>query len=479
MTGTEPETNGARRSKGSNQGLARSLFRVALPRWRGGRYSLSKLFFNFYLLAMGSFVAIAFTADFVISTAQRGITDDYARRFMRGTITLIEDELFRHPRRDWQKKIKDIDEKFSYRLGIVERISLDRALTPTQVAKLDGGDIAIDHDGDIMYHRLGTSSQVLVVGPLASNRNPEIKDRLPLELRLRLLTWSLTGLIFGVALWFWVRPVWRDLEALRQTTRDLGEGNFEARAPTARSQLFSPLADTMNNMAERIQQLLATHRELSCGISHELRTPIARMRFALEMLSETDEHEERERLWAMMAADLDELDQLIDTSLTYARFEREAPEAHFSSVKFADWLSNEVDSVRLLGRQLHVAVDTRNLPENLCVDLDRKAMPYALRNLLRNAFKYASQEISVKAELLGEQIAIHVDDDGIGIPPEEREHIFSAFTRLDRSRDRATGGYGLGLAIARRVLELHGGTAIADASPLGGARLSLLWKAHQ
>ena len=478
MTGTETPAEG-NGHKEQNQGLARSLFRVALPRWRGSRYSLSRLFFNFYLLAMGSFVAIAFTADFVISTAQRGITDDYARRFMRGTITLIEDELFRHPRREWQKRIGDIDEKFSYKLGIVERITLDRTLTPLQVAKLDAGDIAIDHDGDIMYHRLGTSSQVLVVGPLASNRNPELTDRLPLELRLRLLTWSLIGVIFAVALWFWIRPVWRDLEALRQTARDLGDGHFDTRTPAARTQLFAPLSDTMNSMAERIRQLLATHRELSCGISHELRTPIARMRFALEMLSETDERAERERLWAMMEADLDELDQLIDTSLTYARFEREAPEAHYSSVKFADWLTDEVDSVRLLGRQLDITVDTSQLPESLCVDLDRKAMPYALRNLLRNAFKYASKRISVNAELMGDEVQINVDDDGIGIPPEEREHIFSAFTRLDRSRDRSTGGYGLGLAIARRVLELHGGTARADASPLGGARFTLSWKAHQ
>ncbi len=478
MTGTElphPEPD----EKRHNQGLARSLFRVSLPRWRGGRYSLSKLFFNFYLLAMGSFVAIAFTADFVISTAQRGITDDYARRFMRGTITLIEDELFRHPRSTWPKRIRDLDEKFSYKLGIVERMTLDRTLTPNQVIKLDAGDIAIDHDGDIMYHRLGTSSKVLVVGPLASNRNPELSERLPLELRLRLLTWSLTGVIFGIALWFWVRPVWRDLEALRQTARDLGDGDFEARSPPARSQLFAPLSDTMNNMAERVQQLLATHRELSCGISHELRTPIARMRFALEMLKETDERVERERLWVMMEGDLDELDHLIDTSLTYARFEREAPQPHFSSVPFAEWLSDEVDAVRLLGRDLKITVDTQKLPKNLTIDLDRKAMPYALRNLLRNAFKYAGTQISVSGELENDLVRIHVDDDGIGIPAEEREHIFSAFTRLDRSRDRSTGGYGLGLAITRRVLELHGGTAIADAGPLGGARFTLAWKAHQ
>ena len=474
MTGTEP---GDGREK--SQGLVRSLFRVSLPRWRGGRYSLSKLFFNFYLLAMGSFVAIAFTADFVISTAQRGITDDYARRFMRGTITLIEDELYRTPKRDWEKKISELDAKFSYRLGIVERITLDSKLTAPQVNKLDAGDIAIDHDGDIMYRRLGTSSKVLVVGPLAANRNPELKDRLPLDLRLRLLTWSLIGVIFGIALWFWVRPIWRDLETLRQTARDLGDGNFEARSPQARSQLFAPLSDTMNSMAERVQQLLATHRELSSAISHELRTPIARMRFALEMLSDTDDRAERERLWVMMEGDLDELDHLIDTSLTYARFEREAPEPHFSSVHFAEWLCEEVDAVRLLGHDLKITVDTEKLPENLDIDVDRKAMPYALRNLLRNAFKYAGRQIIVSAQLQDGKIVVHVDDDGIGIPPEDRENVFSAFTRLDRSRDRATGGYGLGLAITRRVLELHGGTATADASPLGGARFTLAWPLAQ
>jgi two-component system sensor histidine kinase RstB len=472
MTGTEPGDTGGGRGKG----LARSLFRVTLPRWKGGgRYSLSKLFFNFYLLAMGSFVAIAFTADFIISTAQRGITDDYARRFMRGTITLIEEELFRTPHNAWRKKIEYLDEKFSYHLDIVERMSLDRKLTPSQVIKLDAGDIAIDHDGEIMYHRLGTSSQVLVVGPLAASRDPERTERLPLELRLRLLTWSLIGVIFGIALWFWVRPVWRDLEALRQTARHLGDGNFDARSPAARSQLFAPLAETMNSMAERVQHLLATHRELSCGISHELRTPIARMRFALEMFSEADDKDERERLWAMMEADLDELDQLIDTSLTYARFERETPEPHFSRVDFAEWLADEVDSVRLLGRNLEVSIDTGALPPDLRIDLDRKAMPYALRNLLRNAFKYAGKQIRVSAEVQVKRVLIHVDDDGIGIPEEEREKVFSAFTRLDRSRDRSTGGYGLGLAIARRVLELHDGTATADASPLGGARFTLAW----
>ncbi len=440
--------------------------------WRG-RYSLSHLFFNFYLLVVGSFVAIALFADFVISTAVKGITDDYTGRFMRGTIVLIEEDLFRKPRSQWPKAITSLGEKFTYKLDIVERWTLK--LPPKQAEKLDNGDLAIDADGDIIYHRLKQTPQILVVGPLSPDADPDRPRTMPLELRIRLLTWSLIGLCLAIAVWFWVRPVWRDLEALRQTARSLGDGHFETRAPQARSSAFELLTDTLNGMAERVQRLIATQKETSSAISHELRTPIARMRFALEMLAETDEHAERERLGQMMEVDLDELDNLIDSSLTYSRFEREQPELHLTPVELAPWLEEKVDSVRILSRSIELTIDSSALPEGQQVELDLKSMPYAITNLLRNAIKYAKSKIAVSAEVVGDHIHVHVDDDGIGILPEERQRIFFAFTRLDRSRDRATGGYGLGLAIVRLVLVQHGGTATVDGSPLGGARFTLSW----
>ncbi len=440
--------------------------------WRG-RYSLSRLFFNFYLLVMGSFVAIALFADFVISTSVKGVTDDYTSRFMRGTIVLIEDDLFRKPRSEWPREIKVLGEKFAYKLDIVDRWTLN--LPPKQADKLDSGELAIDAEGDILYHRLKQTPQILVVGPINPGTNPDHPRALPLEVRVRLLTWSVIGLCLAVAVWLWVRPVWRDLEALRQTARALGDGHFETRAPDARSSAFELLTETLNGMAERIQRLIATQKELSSAISHELRTPISRMRFALEMLAETEENAERERLGKMMEVDLDELDNLIDSSLTYSRFEREQPELHLKAIELAPWLEEEVDSMRILGRQFEMTVDVSALPPGQRVELDPKSMPYAITNLLRNAIKYSRSKIAVSAEVVGQHIRIHVDDDGIGIAPDERQRVFTAFTRLDRSRDRATGGYGLGLAIVRLVLEQHGGTASADASPLGGARFTLQW----
>ena len=199
------------------------------------------------------------------------------------------------------------------------------------------------------------------------------------------------------------------------------------------------------------------------------------MRFALEMLAESADHPDRQRLMQMMDVDLDELDSLIDSSLTYARFEREQPELHLTPVELAPWLEEEVESMRILGGALELTVDTSAVPPVQCVELDLKSMPYAITNLLRNALKYAKSKIAVSAEVVEQQICVHVDDDGIGIPPEERKRVFYAFTRLDRSRDRATGGYGLGLAIVRLVLEQHGGTATVGESPLGGARFTLSW----
>ena len=464
MTGNNPG--------GRNRRLLDILWRYKPTPWRGS-YSLSRLFLSFYLLVMGSFVAIAFFADFVISTSVKGVTDDYTRRFMQGTIVLIEDDLFRKPRKEWPNAIKTLGRKFSYKLDIVERWTLN--LSVKQAEKLDAGELAIDKDGDILYHRLKNTPQVLVVGPLSPDADPDRPRTLPLELRIRLLTWSLIGFILAIAVWFWVRPVWRDLEALRKTARALGEGHFESRAPQARSPAFELLTETLNGMAERTQRLIAMQKELSSAISHELRTPIARMRFAVEMLPDADTADERERVRQMMSDDLEELDNLIDASLTYSRFEREQPELHLTRVDLEEWLNESVDAIRILGKSLELSVDCSALPRGQQVELDLKSMPYALTNLLRNAIKYAKSRIVVSAQVSANRVLIHVDDDGIGIAPDERQKVFSAFTRLDRSRDRATGGYGLGLAIVRLVLEQYEGSALADSSPLGGARFTLNW----
>ncbi|MDR1367202.1 MAG: HAMP domain-containing protein [Candidatus Accumulibacter sp.] len=458
----------------SRRGLFGFFSRHGHASWRG-RYRFSHLFLNFYFLVMGAFIAIVFAVDVLISIAVKGFADDYMRRFMRGTIFLIEEDLSRRPRSRWPQAIKELDKKFAYNLDIVDRWSLN--LPTDQAERLDSGNLAVAVDGETLYHRLKQTSSILVVGPLSASRPDARWPRgiMSPELRVRLMTLALISVFLAIAVWFWIRPIGRDLEALRQTARNLGEGHLESRAPEALSSTFALLTETINGMAERIQHLIATRKALSSSISHELRTPIARMRFALEMIPEADEAE-RKRLLRMLDTDVEELDNLVDSSLVYARYERRQFESNLSPVRIVPWIEEKTNAVRILGHTLSLTVNTRGLPEDQEADIDPWSMSYALTNLLRNAIKYATSRIIVSAEVADGLIRVHVDDDGIGIPPGDRTQIFHPFTRLDRSRDRATGGHGLGLAIVRQVLRMHRGSASASDSPvLDGARFTLEW----
>jgi two-component system sensor histidine kinase RstB len=444
-------------------------------------YWRSRIFLVCYLLCIGGFVLAAVLAVFLVNNAVRDMGDNYAHRFMRGTVTLIEETLSRHDPADWPQVIKGIDEKFSYSVSLLPRAGL--ALPKPLLTRIDQGDITIDYERDEVYHAVRDSGMVLMLGSFAPGRIPDMQIAdMPLgQHSSRLNVWIIICALFGIGLLIVLWPMLCDLEALRQTTCTLAVGHLEARAPGARSRLFAPLTDTLNGMADHIQRLLASQKELSCAISHELRTPIARLRFASEMVLVAKTDEERKRLGQMMESDLDELDELIDASLTHARFEQDAPilRMRLRPVNLSEWLKEELDRLQPLCQDKTLRLDLGALSPDQTVKMDGKYMARALSNLVRNAVRYAQQHIVIGAEMVDENVFLHVDDDGIGIPEAERQQVFTAFTRLDRSRDRSTGGYGLGLSITRRILELHGGQASAHASPLGGARFTLSWPGRE
>jgi two-component system sensor histidine kinase RstB len=439
----------------------------------GRRYSPLRIFCRFYLTLLGGFILIACLAHLLVASVVEDVGNRYAQRFMRGTFTLIEAELYRHERKDWSQVIEALNKKFTYRLRLIERERLPNEIR----ARIDQGDIIVSREHDEMYHVLSDHDAALVLGPFSPRHGPELALGMPLRLHTRLSIWVVFSVTFALALFIWVRPIFRDLEALRQTARALGDGRLETRTPGARNQIFAPLTDSLNSMADRIQHLIATQKELTSAMSHELRTPIARLRLMGEMACAAHTEEERQRLGEMMENDLDELERLIDASLTYARLEQNTLQLRPESVNLAHWLTTEAERLRPLLRDKTLCLNLRELAPEQEVTLDPQQMARALGNLVRNAARYAQQRIEISARIKNRIVFIHVDDDGVGIPEEKRKAIFTAFSRLDRACDRITDGYGLGLAITRRILTLHHGHARARSSPLGGARLSLEWPA--
>ncbi|MCO8648946.1 two-component sensor histidine kinase, partial [Burkholderia multivorans] len=172
-----------------------------------------------------------------------------------------------------------------------------------------------------------------------------------------------------------------------------------------------------------------------------------------------------------IAQDVTELDELIDMSLTYARLEYSSLQSNLEMTALVAWFEHQVSDAQLLYPER--TIESRiAIESDLRVKMDRRLMSYAMRNLLRNASKYAASRIVVGIALHHGNIVVSVEDDGPGVPEHERERIFDAFVRLDRR----TGGYGLGLAISRQVLHAHNGRiAVVDPLELGGARFEISW----
>lgn len=275
--------------------------------------------------------------------------------------------------------------------------------------------------------------------------------------------------VVSVSSWLLARSLTRPLRRLSDAARALGGGDLSARTGLQRADELGEVARAFDEMADRVAALLRAEKELLASISHELRTPLARIRVALDLAAEGDAEVARESL-ADIAGDLDELERLISDVLTAARLdlgsggvpplrrERLAPEALL-----------EQAAARFRGahpeRPLTCEIEG-GLAE---IDGDPVLLRRVIDNLLENAHKYTERPeapVSLRARKApGGGVEIEVTDQGIGISAEDLPRVFRPFFRADRSRTRATGGLGLGLALSRRIVEAHGG-AIALRSEL-------------
>jgi signal transduction histidine kinase len=209
---------------------------------------------------------------------------------------------------------------------------------------------------------------------------------------------------------------------------------------------------------------------MTAALSHEMRTPLARVRFAAAVLEGEVDESLRGQLRAVNA-DVQQIDDLISDMLDYARLDHPGLRMNCQAVPLAPWLRQVLASCPPHERKVsvrHEGLDTAWMEPRL--------MELAVNNLLVNALRYAKSRVQVSVTREKDLYRLVVEDDGEGIPEAARATIFRAFTRLDTSRNRETGGFGLGLAIVARIAALHRGRAVAGvSSTLGGAMLALEW----
>ena len=268
------------------------------------------------------------------------------------------------------------------------------------------------------------------------------------------------------------RRLSRPLERLTEAARRLGGGDLAARAPAASGRGEIPeLTRAFNEMAERVERLVRGEKELLANVSHELRSPLARLRLALALLPRDGATEARV---AEAERDLAELERLIDDVLATARLDATGLPTRLGEVDVRALLTGLAARAHgdpvLAGRPVRV-VDG----PPLALVADETLLRRALWNLVENAGKYGAPPITLAAARDGDRVVLSVSDEGAGIPAGARQRVLDAFQRLDAARTPGgPGGVGLGLTFARRVAEVHGGTiTVGPAGAERGCRVTI------
>lgn len=429
---------------------------------------MNRIFFRFFVLVMLSITAATFVIYFAFARLFGDPLDDIARRQAAAQIFLLEQYVDQAPGDEWLTRLNNVREVSEVRYDLMPLAQALDALGAGQRAELERGNIVIDVAGKSFYRRVDLDGERYI-----GSQDEVLHARnLPIDtgqaLKMELLRYVIVAIALLVPIALWSRSHWRALQSLSRMADEFCAGKLSVRARLKPSDAVYPLAERINHMAGRIEDLMEAQRNLLHSVSHELRTPIARLEFALELLDAKARDPELSRRIAAMEGDLSELNNLVKELLDMSKLDstrtlQGAPVELEALLR--DCCATLPPSPQQVACELASGLGT--------VEADARLLARAVGNLLRNAQKYAQGRIVLSARRTPDGVEIAVDDDGPGIPLDERERIFDPFYRLDRSRDRATGGFGLGLSIAHKAVALHGGTLRVESSPLGGARFVL------
>jgi len=325
--------------------------------------------------------------------------------------------------------------------------------------------------GVTLYYAMPDRGALLAIDyPLAGEKLPTLRLVLTLAFYIALVALTLT----------WLLPLLRRLETLAVAARALGEGDLSQRVVARSAGEIRDVEVAFNDMAVRIENLIEDNRLLSRAVSHDLKTPLARLRFGIDLLGErADISPQQRQHLTRIEADIDAMERLVEVLLDYARFD-----ARLSRLPRTRFDLSEVvgDVVGRFRAPLSLSIDWRPVENAVWIFGHAGQFGMLIDNLLENACRHATGKIIVSISAGKGEVRLDVEDDGPGICFAERERLVRPFQRGELLAAESAGrvshaGYGLGLAIVARLAAWHRGALCIDESPaLGGARLGVIFQ---
>ncbi len=272
---------------------------------------------------------------------------------------------------------------------------------------------------------------------------------------------ALIGMV-GVMTWVMTGAALRPVDAITRRAKVISGSTLHERVPEPASQdEIGELARTMNLMLARLEHSSEQQRRFMSDASHELRSPVASIKTQLETALMDPEETDWPKLAETVLAEDERLEALVTDLLALSRLE-EGSERPMVEVDLDEVVFDQ------LPRSTRVPIDRSGVGAGRVVGVYGD-MASVVRNLIDNAQRHAMTQVAVSITTVGPLVRLSVEDDGPGVPPEERQKVFERFSRLQEGRSRDAGGTGLGLALTRRIVEAHGGKIFIETSPLGGA----------
>ena len=284
--------------------------------------------------------------------------------------------------------------------------------------------------------------------------------------RLFIITLVLLTAILAVA-FFVIRHILRPVKWLNTGVQEVSRGNLKHRVPLKKSDELRDLAVAFNDMTDRIRDMLHTKDRLLLDISHELRTPLTRMKVALEFLKESQAKEN-------LRGDIEDMEKMVSEILETARQHHKYSNLKKQPVNLAELLKQKVAAFE----SQPPGIELVDFPAEIETEVDPEQIKTVFENVLSNAIKYSrpdSKPIQATFDLIESYAVVRITDFGIGIPEEDLAHIFEPFYRVDKSRTKDTGGYGLGLSLCKTIMEAHDGKIEVQSKPEAGTTVSLFF----
>lgn len=371
--------------------------------------------------------------------------------------TLQEDQLFSH----YQQQAAAL--KLSLQLEPYQALAL-----PTELAQqltVQGGLALASAEQDYLLRQLPAHPQWILKLAL-----PPEQQQHPLSLWLTLAFYS--GLAMLLLLWLW--PLMKRLNLLTKLAERFGKGELHIRQPYSRFSYIPRLERSFNRMAEQISQLLNENRLLAKSLSHDLRTPIACLRFGLEAAQEATTPEKTQQLLQRMEQDIDRMEAMVNSFLEFASLSRKAHNLTFSRHTMQHWLKDYCQHIEPLMLQHQLQLSLAMTDTLLYSKINALWLERALNNLISNACRFARSQVQISLSGAQSLLQISLSDDGPGIAATETTNVLLPFVKLDNPAQDGQHHFGLGLAICAEIMKWHKGKIHIDQDPvLAGARFTL------